>query len=450
MVSSDRLSKLLFLGSSAVIGFGLVFGAGAVAQYYNLPPVKQFNIALSTLSSDSVSPPLKHMQPRRVEGDGVVVNERPDDDALIMLTGFFDGENQIRLIERDGAVVKKWSLDYFEHFPDRSQRECNLASPLDVDIHGAIVTPSAEVVLNYEYCGTVKLDQCGNMMWSMNLPNHHSLVAAEDGGYWILGREYWNAAKEPDRFPPFSMPGKNVLMREDTVLKVSEDGEILDEFSIPVMLIENGLESVLTANGMNFYWSQVIGSEIVHANQAVELHSEIADQFPQFEAGDLAISMRELNLVIVIDPQTRTVKWHQTGPWIRQHDAEFRPDGRLSIFNNNTYRLEYIDYNHHNPASTARSNIIAIDPVTRETEVLVGETPEQAFLSVVRGQHSLLDDDGTLVVEFDAGRVFEVDADGTIVWDYVNSVDEDWVGEITNADRLMPSYFTEPLKQCSE
>ena len=88
--------------------------------------------------------------------------------------------------------------------------------------------------------------------------------------------------------------------------------------------------------------------------------------------------------------------------------------------------------------------------MTRETEVLVGETPEQAFLSVVRGQHSLLDDDGTLVVEFDAGRVFEVDADGTIVCDYGNSVDEDWVGEITNADRLMPSYFTEPLKQCSE
>jgi hypothetical protein len=366
-----------------------------------------------------------------------------------MLAGFFDDENQIRIIRRDGSLVWKWSLNYFEHFPDLSNRVCDVSTPLRVDTHGAHVTPQGEALVNYEYCGTVKVNQCGDLLWSISKPTHHSLVPSEGGGYWILGRDVWRASEFPDRFPPFSTAATDQDIYEDTLMRVDEAGEILKEFSIPQLLVDNGLLPQLTANGENFSTWTVLRNELVHANQATELPAAIADAFPLFEAGDIAISMRELNLVIVLDPETQTIKWHQTGPWLRQHDAEFHPDGRLSIFNNNVFRTAYTgeQTDLDTPFTT---NIISIDPVSRRTEVVFGEQPGQYLLSVIRGQHELLDDGGILIVEFDAGRVLEVDANGRVIWEYVNAYDEQTVGEIRNAAVLPPDYFQSTFDSCTE
>jgi hypothetical protein len=394
------------------------------------------------------------LQPSRGQGDGVTINKTSDDGALVFMAGFFDEENQGRLIRRDGTLVKKWSLDYNEHFPDPDARVCDLTSPLRTDIHGAHVTPQGELVFNYEYCGSVKLDQCSGLIWKINKPTHHSLVPAEAGGYWLLGQYKWLASEEPDRFPPFSTltTGKNML-EEDTLLRVSEDGEILEEVSIPELLRENNLEALLTANRTPnvyrrpFTLHVVVNNELVHANKVAELPSEIADSYPLFAAGDLAISMRKLNLIIVLDPITKKVKWHQTGPWLRQHDPEFRPDGRISVFNNNVYSMAYVK--DKTVLSTPfTTNIIAVDPVSRETEVVFGEKPGQEMLSVIRGQHELLENDGILITEFDAGRVLEVDADGQVIWEYVNRYDDEFVGEISNSAIYPADYFQVEWKTC--
>ena len=153
----------------------------------------------------------------------------------------------------------------------------------------------------------------------------------------------------------------------------------MEEFSIPQLMRDNGLEACLTAGAGDFGLKTVRRAELVHANKVTELPSAIAGAFPLFAAGDLAISMRGLNLVMVLDPTTKKVKWHQTGPWLRQHDPEFRADGRLSIFNNNIYRTAYVE--EQTVLSTPpTTNIIAVDPVSRKTEVIFGERPGQEML----------------------------------------------------------------------
>ena len=92
---------------------------------------------------------------------------------------------------------------------------------------------------------------------------------------------------------------------------------------------------------------------------------------------------------------------------------------------------------------------MAIDPLTRETEILYGERDGEEFLSVIRGQHTLLEQDRILITEFDAGRVFEIDANGEIVWEFVNAYDDEWVGEILNAFVLKEDYFEIEWPTCS-
>jgi hypothetical protein len=390
----------------------------------------------------------QHLQPSRGQGEGVTVNKRTGDGAKILMVGFFDGENQARLVSRDGSVIGKWSLNFFEHFPDQSARPCKIKSPLYVDIHGAHLTPKGELVANYEYCGTVKVDHCGNLLWRLEEITHHSLTKAQAGGYWIIGREEWQTSEQRNRFPPFSAVAGTTKILEDVLLKVSDEGEILERVSIPQLLYDSGLEALLTASGDDF--TTTGGSarnELVHTNKIAELSEELSDSFPLFSAGDLALSLRELNLVLVIDGATRRVKWHQTGPWLRQHDPEFRPDGRLSIFNNNVYKTAY-NGSYTRPDAPLVTNILAIDPVTGETEIIYGQRPGQEMLSVIRGQHELLPGGGMIITEFDAGRVLEVDADGNLVWEYVNLFDDDFVGEITNAALYDSDYFTVDWDNC--
>ncbi len=439
----DKLSKYLFV---VAIGLALLSGAslyGYVAHRDELPPVPQLRAALELLQAriSGLDPDVApRLQPARSQGEGVTRN-LTDDDALVFMAGFFDGETQARLIHRDGTVQAKWSLNYNEHFPDAELAACAMGSPLRYDVHGALLTAQGEIVFNYEYCGTVKLDRCGAVLWTLADQTHHDLIAAEDGGYWLLGRDEWQATEAPERFPPFSTTAKGKTIEEDTLLRIASDGTILEETSIPVLMQRGGLGPLLTATGDIFTLDEPGRSEIVHANAVAELPSALAAAYPLFEAGDLAISMRELNLVIVIDPLSKAIKWHQTGPWLRQHDPEFRSDGRLSIFNNNVYRNAYV--NERTDLTTPfATNIIAIGPVSRDTEVVFGERPGQELLSVIRGQHELLPGGGMLITEFDAGRVLEVDVTGRIVWEYVNQYDEKNVAEITNANVYSQNYFT--------
>ena len=447
--SRTQISKVVFIGSLAAVFLIGAFLFGVVAQQKNLPPVPQLLEAKRLLrdlpEQNSIS---SHLQPNRGQGSGVVKNTSGGSDDLIFLSGFFDDVNQARLVRRDGTVVKKWTLNYSEHFPDTQERVCDLTNDLRVDTHGALVTPQGELVFNYEYCGTVKLDQCGAVEWTVNKSTHHSLIRSQAGGYWLLGQNKWNNTEHPDRFLPFSHPGKEKAVHEETLLRMTEDGEIVEEISIPVLIRDAGYEALLTTNGKFITRDDNGRSKIVHANKVAELSADKAAAFPLFSSGDLALSMRNLNLVIVIDPETKEIKWHQTGPWLRQHDPEFRTDGRISIFNNNVYRTHYQRNGHVDLSMPWASNIIAIDPVTRQTEVLFGQKPGQEMLTVIRGQHELLEDGGMLIIEFDAGRVLEVNAGGDIVWDYVNEYDDEFVGEVTNAAVYPSGYFEVEFSAC--
>lgn len=443
----EDLPKFFFL---TCLAFTILLGA-VIYGALGLPPVPQIKQAYRLLTGETDSlledARFHHLQPNRGQGSGVMVNLDPSDQSLVFMAGFFDGENQARMIARDGTLVHKWSLDYFDHFPDQITRPCNVDGRLFVDTHGTLVTREGELVFNYEYCGVVKLDYCGVPKWTIGTLGHHSLIEREDGGYFGLGRDKWLASESPDRFPPFSTPGLDQKIWEDTLLWISDTGEITRKVSIPQLMKDSGLEAILTATGDNFTKDNIARYELVHSNKVAELTSVYADAYPTLDAGDLAISLRELNLILIIDPTTLTVKWYQIGPWLRQHDPEFRSDGRLSIFNNNTYLTAYSD--EQTDLTVPRTtNIIAIDPVTRSTEVLFGEKPGQEMLSVIRGQHELLPNDGMLITEFDAGRVIEVNSSREIVWEYVNEYDEDFVGEIVNADVYPADYFVADLPKC--
>ncbi len=442
-------ARFAFIIAIAILSGGLLFGLGLYSGYkrnaiFDFVSDVWNNLKLVYGEAPMLAPhprPIHFLQPSRKPGEGVTVNGRANDGKFVLLASFFHGGNEVRLIRRDGTLVARWPLSFSRHFPDASYLgEWRPKTDLNVDLHGALINPDGSIVVNFEYSGTVKLSRCNETIWALAYPTHHSVEKAETGGYWIPGRRQISGADLKD-FPPFSRVPADNSFDDDLILRVTEDGKIAEQKSVARILYDNGLEPLMTAGGYGNRTGDALHTEFVHLNKIEELPSSMAATFQGFAAGDLLISLRRHNLVFVVDPHDWRVKWHQTGPWRRQHDPEFMPDGTITVFNNNAYRFELGEDDQSNPSTPRVSNITKVNPATGRTNIVFGGREGQEFLSVIRGKQDPTPEGGFLITEFEAGRVFEVDAQGRIVWEYINRYDAGHVLEMTEA-RLYPrSYF---------
>jgi len=429
--------------------FGLYSGFNRTAVFQGVRELKNkveesFELVSGEATTLLKIHPEHFVQPARHEGSGVTVNKAPGgEEELILLSGFFEENNQLRLIRRDGTVIAKWPVRFTEIFPNPSHLWNPPKTDWNIDTHGALALPDGSVVFNFEYGGLVKLDRCGNLVWVLEQATHHSVELAEGGGFWVPGRVYHSEESESP-LTPFQTP-----LKEDTIMKVSEDGKVLVEISVPKLLYENGLEPLITSGWPDAALAWGSHDEIVHLNKIAELPSDIAEDFTLFEAGDLALSLREYNMIFVVDPETRKIKWWRIGPWLRQHDPEFTYGGKIIVFSNNIFissSSEDTDAHGHGKAIASisfprGSNIIEIDPLSGVHKVIYGDVAGQEMFTRIRGKHEITQNGGLLITEFESGRVFETDTEGNTIWEYINRYDSDEVAEISEARVYQAGYF---------
>jgi hypothetical protein len=390
--------------------------------------------------------PTHFLQPARYDGTGVTLNNPTMNNGdLILLAGFFENSNELRLIRRNGDVVARWPVRFSNIFPDPGHLANPPSTDWNIDTHGALALPDGSVVFNFEYGGLVKLSRCGDVVWTLARQTHHSVERGADGSFWVPGRRQIST-QEDSPFPPFETP-----FAEDTILKVSDNGSVLAEISVPKLFYDNGLEAVLTATGHHFSSGMEWDHEILHLNKVEILMPQIAGDFPMFAAGDLALSIYDLNLVMVVNPDNGKIEWWHVGPWLRQHDPEFVPGGKLIVFNNNAYTEAFGENIGRSPVESPRvSNVLEADLRSGGYRVVFGGNKGEELFSIFRGKVDSTPSGGLIITEFEGGRAIETDRAGNIVWEYLNRYDADEVAEITEA-RVYPStYFTVTDWSCPE
>lgn len=424
-VRKPGLPERLFLFSCALAVFGYGVGVGR----YEVFPFSALKFAQDSLvqvvqerGTLLGTRPTEFLEPARYAGNGVTLS-RPHRavPGLTLISGFFDGGNQIRLVRMDGSIVNHWPVRFLDVFPSPDHiapKEEIPKTNWNAAIHGALLLPDGSVLFNFTYKGSVKLDRCGQTQWTLNRMTHHSVSRASDGTFWIPSARYVQTnSRLPKLHPPYV---------EDMILKVSEDGEVLTEISVPEILFRNNLQGML-------FWKKGTG-DLTHVNDVEELFPEMADRFPMFAPGDLLVSMRMQHMVFVVDPKTLIVKWYQAGPWLGQHDPDFLENGKILVFNNN-------DDGTAEGSIYGGSNVIEVDPASREITFRYGADPRQRMFTRERGKHQELRGGNILITESNAGRAFEVDSRGEVVWEFVNRYDHTDVALVTEATRYPEDYF---------
>ena len=132
--------------------------------------------------------------------------------------------------------------------------------------------------------------------------------------------------------------------------------------------------------------------------------------FP-LENGDVLISSRHLNMIAIIDRETKQFRWEMSDfSWGGQHDPQMLENGNIILFANGD----------SNNVGHPFSRVIEIDPETKEQVWVYHTKPGRDFYSHhISGQQRLWSGN-TLICEGLWGRLFEVTPDGELVWEYVN------------------------------
>ena len=208
----------------------------------------------------------------------------------------------------------------------------------------------------------------------------------------------------------------------------SPEGEILEDIGLLKVLYDNNLQRYIPKI------SKRRNGDILHLNDIDILSEELAGQYPLFDAGDLAISLRHLHMVLVMSPNTGVVKWYDTDPWIEQHDPDFTGDGWITVFDNNKA---------FDPAAgpgrgrmLGGSRLVAAQPHTGAIEVIYPQKKQDLFYSKLGGKFQQLDNGNLLITETKAGRVFEITSEGQLVWEWINApTEQQQVAEVMEGTR---------------
>lgn len=427
----DKARIAFFVGAGALVVFGS-FTAGIFATVRDKAP---YRAVWGTLDSAKTlyeelpnllgTEPVHFLEPARYPGTGVTVDTSGKDD-LILLSGFIDGNNRARLIRRDGSIVADWELSAHALFPDTSFFRDDPETDWNAITHGTIITPGGDIVFTFESGGMARLDRCGKPVWTTpGIVNHHSPNWLADGGIVVSGGRY---VDRPNSEIPWPFKGP---YWEDLVFKYDADGNKTFEKALTELFLENGMQAQLTSTGT--FATRVSGE--FHLNEVEELPADLAPDFPMFRAGDLMLSIRNRNMILVTDPEVKTIKWWKVGPFIRQHDPDFEKGGTITVFDNHSDETP-------DGSREGGSRIVRIDPATGAAVTLYGGRDGQRMYSPERSTHQTQPDGDILITEAQAGRSFEVTPAGEIVWEYVNRYDQDRVLWMHDAEAFPASFFT--------
>lgn len=333
----------------------------------------------------------------------------------------------IRLLDQDGTVLHEWRIQPEEIFSDTA---ASPKGPLSTtDLHGSHLFPNGDVLVNVEYVGAVRLDACSGTVWKNSRYNyHHSVARDTDGSFWMPGVRRDVPARS-DAFPD-GYPGLEGPIHRSMIVHMSSDGEVLDTINVLDVLYKNNLERhlphALFHRDQGFSYSK----DVLHMNDVEPLPDSLADQYPLFEAGDLAVSLKFLNLVFVLDPDSQRVKWHETHYFIGQHDPDFIGNGWIGVFDNNRDGTK-------RGTMLGGSRIVFVQPHSDSVRIAFPKKESDPLFTDVQGKWQKLSNGNLLLTEAKAGRAVEVDSVGRTVWEWAHKPSgETTVPEVAKAIRL--------------
>jgi hypothetical protein len=322
------------------------------------------------------------------------------------------------LIDTEGRERHRWTVSRDDVMPGAASEGRTFFGVLKPQVEQAHLYPNGDILLVYaqpamgEWAGPlVKLDKNSRILWRSSVKVHHAVEVVGDRIYALT--QTFEPPAEPPLVP--SLAGMPYL--DDKVSILDSNGKELRSHSI-LRAIAN-TKDLRLAEAVPFNDR----ADPLHSNSIQVLDERLAGFIPGAKAGNVLVSLRHLDMLIVVDLERNSVVWALRGSWRAQHDAKLLPNGNIILFDNQG-----------GLASHGKSRVIEIDPKTGGIVWSFDGSKDVPFDSLIRGSVQRMANGNTLISESTSGRILEIAPDGAVAWEYVHPLQD-----VENGQKIVAS-----------
>ncbi len=426
---SEKLIRIVHLGVGVLAVAFLAFVAGIIATLNEVRATRVFQDAYRAGTAlyskmTQYNDPLQYdlWRPVRTADQSVTTHEpgKVQDGLTLYTSGH---AQKAFLMDMEGRHVHEWGIP-FSQIWDKAAAVKKPQPDTHIYIEKAVLYPNGDVLALYVAVGDtpwgyglVKMDKDSRIIWKYLAHVHHDLNVAPDGNIHVLTQEIGT-----DDIPQASHLRAPRI--DDYVVVLSPEGKELRKVRLLDAMLRSPYARLLET--VPWYISKGSG-DYLHTNTIDVLDGRFATKLPQATAGRVMLSFREIGTIAILDLEQQQIVWATRGPWLMQHDPDLLANGNILLFDNQG--------NSGGPGGMTR--VIEFDPASLQIVWSYAGTAERPFESAVRSSQERLANGNTLIVESDAGRMFEVTPEGEIVWDFVNPVR----GTRTTGEQVIPILF---------
>jgi hypothetical protein len=334
--------------------------------------------------------------------DGPVTRHDPDrSQAGTNLLVAADGM-KADLVSMTGEVLHSWSRSFEEVWPDPNHVP-DFRPDLNISWRRVHLYPNGDILVVYSSpdltpygLGLVKLDKDSNVVWRFSGNVHHDIAVDPDGRIYVPIQEI--ATKRYNTHVSFQTPylGEGVAV-------LDENGNLVRKVQLLDAIIRSDRRSL-----MSTLFLKSLQGDFIHLNTVQYIDADLAKRFPFAKAGQLLLSMREMNTIAILDMETEQIVWSMAGLFHRQHEPQLLPNGNILIYDNRG----------HGEASEGPTRILEFDPLTQAVVWKYAGTVEDPLSNPAWGSQQRLPNGNTMIVDSINGRVLEVTPNKDVVWQY--------------------------------
>jgi len=321
------------------------------------------------------------------------------------------GSGVVKLLDMNGRTAHAWAVD-----PDKARGF----------IHRARLMPDGRLLLLFgprgsRPGGVAEFGWDGSQLWEYTPEDgdpHHDLFPTPDGNILLLckapvPREFVEKIEDPHR--------RALTIYGDTIVEVSRDKKVVWRWRQHEHLDINLCNPIPASRDWPGGPDNNTITDWTHTNTVQSLPEnrwfDRGDQ--RFRPGNVLISIRQLDTILIVDRGTDEVAWSYTGTlrggMSGQHESVMieKPlpgAGNILVFDNGA--SPYKDLAH-----AGRSFVIEVDPPAGQ--VVWFYEDGHNFYSPFTSNCQRLGNGNTLILEAACRRLFEVTPKGKIVWEHI-------------------------------
>jgi len=291
------------------------------------------------------------------------------------------------LLDMEGEVVREW----YTHFDQQAVWPGSDGVDMEMQFWTrAMVMPDGGLIVLVENLGLALLDRNSDTVWvSPFIQPHHDFDVGPDDSLYVICKDVGiDEEYNPD-----------APIADELVRVLSPEGDVVRTINVRHALAASKYAPVLR--------NMPLEGDILHANTLEYIQGDFEGSIAPLREGTLLLSLRAIDLVCALDPETETVYWAESDLWHKQHQPTMLENGNMLVFDNRGIRQD--------------SRVLEMDPATREVVWSYrGGGDQPHFFSVGRGSNQRLPNGNTLITESNQGRALEVTPEGEIVWEWIS------------------------------